>query len=155
MNDIFNDSKKSTIDNFNKFKPSETIKLHNVKTDTLVSDSGNFTEKDSKVLQSSIATNSFTATNSKIVKITKQFPLNQSINDTNFSKMKSIKHDEGIFDLKFPSYKSKFELENDSDINEEQTLLDAVQIKIIIENHCDLIRNKLEDTIKIKENIFK
>ncbi|VVC30248.1 Hypothetical protein CINCED_3A011342 [Cinara cedri] len=154
-NDIFNDIKKSTNVNFNEFQTSEIVKLHNLKKDDLVSDSGNSTEKDSKVMQSYIASNSFPATKSKITRINQQFPLNQSINDTSFSKIKPTESNENIFDLKPPSYKSNSEQENHSNINEKQTFLNTAQIKIIIENNCELIRNKLEDNIKTKENIFR
>lgn len=89
-----------------------------------------------------------------MAKITKQ--LNQSTNDDiHFSKIKSTENNEDMFDFKPPINESKFELDSHSINNEKQTLLDAAQIKTIIENHCDLIRHKLEDTIKIKENIIR
>lgn len=130
--------------------------MHNVKKDDFISDSGNSTEKDSKVMQSSIATNSFLTTKNKMAKITKQYPFNQSTNDDkHFSKIKSTEYNENMLEVKPPISESKFELDNHSINNEKQTLLDAAQIKIIIENHCDLIRHKLEDTLGIKENIFR
>lgn len=140
---------------YNESQPSETTQLHEFKKDDLISDSGNSTGKDSKVIQSSIATNSFSATKSKITKITQRFPLNQSINDPNFTKFKSSESNEDILDLKPSSSKSNFILENHFNDNDKQTFLDAAQIKIIIENHCESIRNKLEDNIKTKENLSR
>lgn len=128
--------------------------MNYVKKDDLISDSGNSTAKDSKILQSSTATNSFSATKKKMAEITQRFPLNQHTNEIKFVKTNSIENDECISDLKSNGIKPKFDLSNCVS-SENQTLMDAANIKVIIENHCDLIKNKLEDTIKTKENIFR
>lgn len=127
-------------------------KLYSVKKDDLVSDSGNSTEKDSKILQSSMVTNSFSATKSKMAEITQRFPLNQFTNETKSVKIKPIEEDLDIFDSKSKSIKSKFVSTNN--LHDEKQL-DEAHIKLIIESNCDLIKNKLENTIKTKENIFR
>lgn len=124
----------------------------NSKKDDLVSDSGNSTEKDSKIIQSPMVTNNFSATKSKMAEITKRFPLNQLTNETKLVKIKSTENDKDIFDNRQIGVISKFELANN--LHDEKQL-DETLIKLIIENNCDLIKNKLEDTIKIKENVFR
>lgn len=127
----------------------------NVKKDNVISDSGNSRAKDLKTGQSSTTTNSFSATKSKMVEITQQFPLNQFTNEAKLFRTKCEKEsNKDTFDIESNSITSKFELMNNSN-EEKHELLDAVHIKVMIENHCDLIKNKLEDTIKIKENIFR
>lgn len=142
------DDGRSASKNFND--TTGTTQLYNIKRDDLVSDSGNSTGKDSKILQSSNATNSFSATKSK----TAEFPLNQFTNETKLLKIKSIES-EGVNDIvNDKSNNIKFELKNDLN-DKKQTFLDIAQIKVLIENHCDLIKNKMEDTIKTKENFFR
>lgn len=147
-NDILNDGKQSvTSDNFNEFQSIETIAAqptYNIKKEDVISDSGNSTARDSKIVQSSIATHSFSATKSKMAEITQRFPLNRFTNETKLFKTKHIKEN----DVK------ENELMNNSN-DEKHKLLDAVHIKLIIENHCDIIKSKLEDTIKINENKFR
>lgn len=89
-----------------------------------------------------------------MAEITQRFPLNQTTSDTKLLKVKPIESDENIFDIKSNSDKSKFELVNNLN-GENQKLLDCAYIKNIIENHCDIIKNQLEDTIKTKENLFR
>lgn len=128
---------------------------YNVKKEDVISDSGNSTAKDSKIIQSSIATNSFSETKNKVAEITQRYPLNQFTNEPKLLKTKpEIESDKDIFDTMSNNSKSKFELTNNLN-DEKQKLLDMTHINIMIENHCDLIKNKLEDTIKIKENIFR
>lgn len=129
-----------------------TTQLYNTKKDDLVSDSGNSTGKDSKIIQLTNATNSLSATEIKMAEITQRFPLNQNTNETKFIKIKSIENDEGVNDVKSNSL--KFELTNSMN-DKNQTLLDIAQIKVLIGNHCDLIQNKMENIIKIKENILR
>lgn len=142
---------KPAKNNFNEFQSNkDTIQqLYYVKNDDLVSDSGNSTAKDSKIIQSSIITNSISATKSKMAEITQSFPLNQSTSEIQILNIKKKQNDEDVFDNSSNNIKSKFVN------NEKQMLLDDTHIKVIIENHCDLIKNQLENTIKTKENIFK
>lgn len=128
--------------------------MNNVKKDDLISDSGNSTAKDSKILQSSTATNSFSATKKKMAEITQRFPINQRTNEINFFKTDVIENDASISDMKSNGIKPKVDSPNCVNTG-NQTLMDAKNIKVIIENHCGLIKNNLEDTIKIKENIFR
>lgn len=152
--DAFNDDRKSAIDNFNKFPSTGTTKLYNAKKDDLVSDSGNSTAKDSKIILSSVASSSFSATKSKMEEITQRFPLNQFSNETKLFKRKPIESDEGIFDVKSNCIKTKVESENNLK-NEKPILLDDARIQVIVEKQCDLIKNKLEDTVKTNQNILK
>ncbi|CAH1707562.1 uncharacterized protein PF3D7_1120600 isoform X2 [Aphis gossypii] len=152
--DTIDDDGKSAIDNINDFQSIGTAKLYNVKKDDLVSDSGNSTAKDSKIIQSSIASSSLSATKSKMAEITQRFPLNQFSNETKLFKRKPIISDEGIFDLKSNNIKSKIESGNDLE-DEKPKLLDDTHIKVKIEKHCDLMKNKLEDTIKTNQNILR
>ncbi|CAI6366700.1 unnamed protein product [Macrosiphum euphorbiae] len=152
--DAFNDDRKSAIDHFNKFQSTGTTKLYNAKKDDLVSDSGNSTAKDSKIIQSSVASSSFSATKSKMEEITQRFPLNQFSNETKLFKRKPIESDEGIFDVKSNCIKTKVESENNLK-NEKPILLDDARIQVIVEKHCDLMKNKLEDTVKTNQNILK
>ncbi|XP_022177088.1 spindle pole body component 110 isoform X2 [Myzus persicae] len=152
--DSLNDERKSAIDNFNTFQSTGTTKLYNVKKDDLVSDSGNSTAKDSKIIQSSVASSSFSATKSKMAEITQRFPLNQFSNETKLFKRKPIESDEGIFDVKSNCIKTKIESGNNLE-DEKPTLLDDARIKVIVEKHCDLMKNKLEDTVKTNQNILK
>lgn len=152
--DTLNTDKKSAIDNFNKFQSTGTIKSYNAKKDDLVSDSGNSTAKDSKIIQSSVASSSFSATKSKMEEITQRFPLNQFSNETKLFKRKPIGSDEGIFDLKSNCIKTKSESENNLE-NEKPTLLDDARIKVIVEKYCDLMKNNLEDAVKTNQNILK
>lgn len=138
--------------NFNGLHSMGTTKLYNVKKDDLVSDSGNSTEKDSKILQSSLVTNSFSATKSKMAEITQRFPLNQFTSEIKSLKIKPTEEDVDIFDPNSKSVKSKFESTNNLHDDKQ---LDEAHIKLIIESNCDLIKNKLEDTIKTKENKFR
>lgn len=138
--------------NLNGFHSMGTTKLYNVKKDDLVSDSGNSTEKDSKIIQSSVVTNSFSATKSKMAEITQRFPLNQFTSETKLVKIKPIEEDVDIFDTKSKNVQTKFESINNSHYEKQ---LDEAQIKLIIESNCDSIKNKLEDTIKTKEDIFR
>lgn len=126
--------------------------MYNVKRDDLVSDSGNSTGKDSKITQSPVITNSFSATKSKMAEITQRFPLNQFSNETKLVNIKLIGEDVDIFDTKSQSVKSKFE---PTDNFHDEKPFDEAHIKLIIESNCDLIKSKLEDTIKTKENIFR
>lgn len=125
--------------------------MYTVKKDDLVSDSGNFTEKDSKIIQSSIVNDSFSATKSKMAEITQRFPFNQYTKESKLENVKPKEKDENNFDIKSNSVKSKLEIMNLYD----EKHLDEAHIKLIIENNCDLIKNKLEDTIKTKENIMR
>jgi hypothetical protein len=103
-------------------------------------------------MQSSNATNSFSAIKSKMAEINQQFPLNQNTNETKLLKIKSIENYEDDNDIKSSSIK----FESTNYLNDKnQTFLDIAQIKILIENHYDLLQNKMEDTIKTKENIFR
>ncbi|XP_025199483.1 uncharacterized protein LOC112597587 [Melanaphis sacchari] len=147
--DTVNDDGKSAIDNFNEFQSIGNTKLYNVKKDDLISDSGNSTAKDSKIIQSSIASNSLSATKSKMAEITQRFPINQLSNETKSFKRKPTISDEGIFDIK-----SKIESENNLEDN-KPTLLDDPRIKVKIEEHCDFIKNKLENTIRTNQNILR
>lgn len=144
-----NDDGRSARNNF--IDTIGTTQLYNMKKDDLVSDSGNSTGKDSKILQSN-ATISFSATKSKMAEITQRFPLNQFTNEPKLLKMKPIESDEGVNAIKSNSI--KFELTNDFN-DKTQTFMDTAQIKILIENHCDFIKNKMEDTFKTKEKIFR
>lgn len=152
--DTVDDDGKSAIDNINDFQSIETAKLYDVKKDDLVSDSGNSTAKDSKIIQSSIASSSLSATKSKMAEITQRFPLNQFSNETKLFKRKPIISDEGIFDLESNNIKSKIESGNDLE-DEKPKLLDDTHVKVKIEKHCDLMKNKLEDTIKTNQNILR
>lgn len=105
------------------------------------------------MLQSTLASNSFSITKNKMAEITQRFSLNQYTNDTKISNVNSIVRDEGILGIKSSNVISRFELANN--LNGEKQLLDAAQIQVIIEKHCNSIKNKLEDTINTKENIFR
>ncbi|XP_016659715.1 spindle assembly checkpoint component MAD1 isoform X2 [Acyrthosiphon pisum] len=135
------------------FNQQELQKLYNAKKDDLVSDSGNSTAKDSKIIQSSVAS-SFSATKSKMEEITQRFPFNQFSNETKLFKRKPIESDEGIFDVKSNCIKTKIESENNLK-NEKPILLDDARIQVIVEKHCNLMKNKLEDTVKTNQNILK
>lgn len=137
-------------ENFNEFQFIETTQLYNVKKDDVVSDSGNSTAKDSKTIQSP-TTNSYSVTKNKLAEITQRFPLNQSTSET---KIKPTENDENIFNNKSNNNKSKFETVNNLN-DDNQKLLDGAYITNIIESHCDLIKNQLENTIKTKENLFR
>lgn len=165
-NNILNVDESVKSDNFNKFQSIGTTAItqlpnnNNVRKDDLVSDSGNSTAKDSKIMQSSMATNSFSVTKNKMVEIAQRFPLNKFTN-TNETKLLKTKHaiegDEYNFDasIKSNSDKSKFEQEINTNDEKHTLQLDVDHIKVIIENHCELIKNKLEDTIKTKQKIFR
>ncbi|XP_060865037.1 uncharacterized protein PF3D7_1120600 isoform X2 [Metopolophium dirhodum] len=150
--DALNDDRKSAIDNFNKFQSTGITKLYNSKKDDLISDSGNSTAKDSKIIQSSVASSSFSATKSKMEEITQRFPLNQFSNETKLFKRKPIENDEGIKSSN--CIKTKIESENNLK-NEKPILLDDTRIQVIVEKHCDLMKHKLEDTVKTNQNILK
>ncbi|XP_026810555.1 protein PFC0760c isoform X2 [Rhopalosiphum maidis] len=150
--DTVDDDIKSAIDNFNEFQSIGTAKSYNIKKDDLVSDSGNSTAKDSKIIQSSIASNSLSATKNKMTEITQRFPLNQFSNETKLFKRNPS--DEGIFDVKSNCIKSKIESENNLE-HEKSTLLDDAHIKIKIEKHCDLLKNELENTIRTNQDILR
>jgi len=153
--DTLNDEKKSAIDHFKNVQSTGTTKLYNVKKDDLVSDSGNSTAKDSNIIQSSVASSSFSATKSKMAEITQRFPLNQFSNETKLFKRKPIESDEGIFDVKSNCIKTKI-IESENNLEDDKpTLLDDSLIKVIVEKHCDLMKNKLEDTVKTNQNILK
>jgi len=152
--DALDDDRKSVIDNFNQFQSTGATKLYNTKKDDLVSDSGNSTAKDSKIIQSSVASSSFSATKSKMEEITQRFPLNQFSNETKLFKRKSIESDEGIFDLRSNSIKTKIESENNLK-NEKPILLDDAHVQAIVEKHCELMKNKLEDTVITNQKILK
>jgi len=164
-NNNLNGDRCAGSDNFNQFQPTETTATQlqyndNVKKDDLVSDSKNSTAKDSRIIQSSTTANSFSATKNKMVEIAQRFPLNQftNINEIKLLKTKpAMESNERIFDvsIKSNSDKSKFELENNTNHKKQTLQLDPEHIKVLIENHCDLIKNKLEDTIKTKEDIFR
>lgn len=149
------DDNKSAIDNFNEFQSIGTAKLYNVKKDDFISDSGNSTARDSKIIQSSIASSSLSATKSKMAEITQRFPLNQFSNETKLFKRKPIESDEAIFEVKSNNcIKTKVESDNNLE-NEKSIALDESRIKLMIEKHCDLIKNKLEETVKTNENILR
>lgn len=120
----------------------------------MISDSGNSTAKDSKLIQSSVASSSFSATKSKMAEITQRFPLNQFSKETKLFKRKPIETDEGIFDVKSNCIKTKIEQENNLE-DEKPILLDDARIDVIVEKHCNLMKNKLEDTVKTNQIILK
>lgn len=131
-----------------------STQLYNVKKDDLISDSGNSTAKDSKLLQSTLASNSFSITKNKMAEIAQRFSSNQYTNETKISNLNSIASDESVLGIESNNVISKFELANNSN-NEKQSTLDAAQIQVIIEKYCNSIKNKLEETINTKENIFR
>lgn len=155
-NDVHNDERISANDHgFNKIHfmtEGRNTRVSGVKKD--VSDSGNSTAKDSKIVQSSMATNSFTATKSKMAEITQRFPLNKLASETKPLKANPVEGEGGIFDVKCIRAKSSFDQEKNSD-DERHSLVDDTHVKVIIEKHFDSIKNKLEDTIKTKETIFR
>lgn len=156
-NDVFNDEKrKSPNDKFDEFQSTveTTTQAYNVKKDDVISDSGNSTAKDSKIIQSSMTTNSsFSATKSKMAEITQRFPLNKFTNEIQLSKLNSPVENERRF-LDVNNSNSKFDLKSNSN-DEKHALLDIAQVTVIIEKHIDLMQNKLENTIKARENMFR
>lgn len=156
-NDVFNDViRVSANDNFDKFQSTAEIthQAYNVKKDDVISDSGNSTAKDSKIIQSSMTTNSsFSATKSKMAEITQRFPLNKFTNEIKLSKLNSPVENEKRF-LDINNSNSKYDLKSNSN-DEKHSLLDTAQVTVIIERHIDLMQNKLENTIKARENMFR
>lgn len=156
-NDVFNDETRvSANDNFDEFQSTAEItnQAYNVKKDDVISDSGNSTAKDSKIIQSSMTTNSsFSATKSKMAEITQRFPLNKFTNEIQLSKLNSPVENEKRF-LDINNSNSKFDLKSNSN-DEKHALLDTAQVTVIIEKHIDLMQNKLENTIKTRENMFR
>lgn len=154
--DVHNDERISANDHgFNKIHfttGGSNTRAYGVKKD--VSDSGNSTAKDSKIIQSSVATNSFSATKSKMTEITQRFPLNKLASETKPLKTNPVEDDGDVFDVKSIRAKSSLDREKNSD-DERHSLVDTTHVKVIIEKHFDSIKNKLEDTIKTKETIFR
>jgi len=149
-----NDERISTSDNLNEFQSVGITKLYNyAKKDDVVSDSGNSTAKNSKIIQSSTSINDFSTTKSKMAEITQKLQLNIKNNEK--LKTKPVENNISIVDAKYNNtVKTKFDLVNDS-YDEKQTTLNEANIKVLIESHFDSIKNKLEDNIKTKETIFR
>lgn len=156
-NDVFNDETRiSANDNVDEFQSTieTTNRAYNVKKDDVISDSGNSTAKDSKIIQSSMTTNSsFSATKSKMSEITQRFPLNKFTNEIQLSKLNSSVENEKRF-LDINNSNSKFDLKSNSN-DEKHALLDTAQVTAIIEKYIDLMQNKLENTINARENMFR
>lgn len=149
------DERASENDNFKQFQSIGSItKTYDVKRDDVVSDSGNSTARDSKIIQSSMATNSFSATKSKMIELTQRFPLNKFPNETKLLTTNSTESDGGVFDFKSDNVKPKPKPVNNSNA-EKQVSVDETLIEVIIEKHFDSIKSKLEDTIKTKENTLR
>lgn len=156
-NDVHNDEMISTNDcSLNKIQSmtgESNIQMYNsVKKE--VSDSGNSTAKDSKIIQSSMATNSFSAAKSKMAEIIQQFPLNKPPSETKPLITHLVEGDGDIFDVKCIRAKSGIDQAKNSDEN-IHSLMEDMHVKVLIEKHFDSIKNKLEDTIKTKETIFR
>lgn len=145
-------------DYFDDFKVTETKQPENIKKDFCLGENENSKAKDSNIMQSLISSNNFAATKNKVAEVTQRFPLNQFTNEKKLLNIKPLDNDGVMFSQKLNSekenYKSKSDLTNNLN-NEKLTPLNVSQIKLLVENHCDYIKNKLEDTIKIKENIFR
>lgn len=147
-NDVSNNTRRFSNSYFNGF---QHVGIDSTKKEYSAGDSGNSTAKDFK----STVTDSFASTKSKVVEIAQRFPLNQS--ETRQLKTQyTVDGDLITYDEKPSDEKKKlnFELTKVSD-GKEQNALDVSQIKTIIQNQCDLIKNELENTIRIKENVFR